>query len=63
MSYYKYVTIGIYLIVSIPLFYVVFNASELVIDEEFHLRQGLHYCNGSFDVVSWIVMNLQQSKG
>lgn len=51
MSYYKYVTIGIYLIVSIPLFHLVYHASQLVIDEEFHLRQGQHYCNGSFDVV------------
>lgn len=51
MSYYKYLTIGIYMIVSIPIFHLVYHASNLVIDEEFHLRQGSHYCNGSFDVV------------
>lgn len=47
-----YVIVGIYLIVSIPIFFIVFNASQNVIDEEFHLRQGKHYCNGSFEIVS-----------
>lgn len=51
MTYCKYFTIGIYSLVSIPIFYLVYYASESVIDEEFHLRQGQHYCNGSFDVV------------
>lgn len=57
MSYYKFFTIGLYVLVSVPLFHKVYNASQLVIDEEFHLRQGAHYCNGSFEVVSYLTHN------
>lgn len=46
------VVLGIYTIVSIAIFYVVYEASKLVIDEEFHLRQGREYCNGNFHIVS-----------
>lgn len=48
----KYLFIGIYFITSIQLFYRVFSASEIVIDEEFHLKQGRSYCLGHFDEVS-----------
>lgn len=55
-----YAIVGIYLIVSIPIFIVVYNASDNVIDEEFHLRQGKHYCNGSFEIVSVRVFDTQR---
>lgn len=42
----------VYISFSAVLFLKVFDTSNLVIDEEFHLRQGLHYCNGDFKVVS-----------
>lgn len=47
-----YVILAIYLTLTIPMFYQVYEASQLVIDEEFHLRQGRHYCDGNFSVVS-----------
>lgn len=50
----KYLFIGIYFVTSIQLFFRVYNASQLVIDEEFHLKQGRSYCLGRFDVVSYI---------
>lgn len=49
-----YVTLVIYLSISFPLFYLVFNSSQTVVDEEFHLRQGRHYCMGNFHIVSII---------
>lgn len=38
--------------ISVPLFNAVYDASQQVIDEEFHLRQGLQYCGGIFDEVT-----------
>lgn len=38
--------------VSMQIFNRVYKASKQVIDEEFHLRQGLHYCRGNFTIVS-----------
>lgn len=49
---YKYIFIGVYLLISLQLFYKVFQASQIVIDEEFHLKQGRYYCLGYFDVVN-----------
>lgn len=43
----------IYVFISIPIFNLVFESSNLVVDEEFHLRQGQHYCKGHFHVVSF----------
>ncbi|XP_037037118.1 putative Dol-P-Glc:Glc(2)Man(9)GlcNAc(2)-PP-Dol alpha-1,2-glucosyltransferase isoform X1 [Bradysia coprophila] len=40
----------VYTAFSVFLFCKVFATSNLVIDEEFHLRQGLNYCNGDFTV-------------
>ncbi|XP_031626049.1 putative Dol-P-Glc:Glc(2)Man(9)GlcNAc(2)-PP-Dol alpha-1,2-glucosyltransferase [Contarinia nasturtii] len=45
-----YFILALYTSFSLPIFYLVFNASELVVDEEFHLRQGRHYCLGNFDI-------------
>lgn len=47
-----YAILVIYVSISVPLFFLVFNASELVVDEEFHLRQGRQYCMGNFEIVS-----------
>lgn len=43
---------ALYVGISALLFPFVYEASSEVIDEEFHLRQGLAYCRGEFDVVS-----------
>ncbi|XP_053951937.1 putative Dol-P-Glc:Glc(2)Man(9)GlcNAc(2)-PP-Dol alpha-1,2-glucosyltransferase [Anastrepha ludens] len=40
----------LYLAFSLPLFLRVYATAPTVIDEEFHLRQGLHFCNKRFDV-------------
>lgn len=48
----------VYTSFSVFLFLKVFDASNLVIDEEFHLRQGLHYCNGDFKVVRYFSTHL-----
>ncbi|GAB0086616.1 Dol-P-Glc:Glc(2)Man(9)GlcNAc(2)-PP-Dol alpha-1,2-glucosyltransferase [Sergentomyia squamirostris] len=40
----------IYFLISIWLFNKVYHTTKLVVDEEFHLRQGLHYCDGNFTV-------------
>ncbi|KAJ6633375.1 putative Dol-P-Glc:Glc(2)Man(9)GlcNAc(2)-PP-Dol alpha-1,2-glucosyltransferase [Pseudolycoriella hygida] len=40
----------VYTLFSVFIFFKVFDTSNLVIDEEFHLRQGLHYCNGDFRI-------------
>uniref|UniRef100_A0A182KBH1 Dol-P-Glc:Glc(2)Man(9)GlcNAc(2)-PP-Dol alpha-1,2-glucosyltransferase n=1 Tax=Anopheles christyi TaxID=43041 RepID=A0A182KBH1_9DIPT len=39
-----------YSIVSLAVFNKVYETSRQVIDEEFHLRQGDHYCHGRFQV-------------
>lgn len=46
------VVFALYVAVSALLFPLVYEASPEVIDEQFHLRQGLAYCNGDFDTVS-----------
>lgn len=48
-----YAAIILYIFISIPLFLLVFKSSNLVVDEEFHLRQGRHYCEGNFHIVSF----------
>ncbi|XP_036338948.1 putative Dol-P-Glc:Glc(2)Man(9)GlcNAc(2)-PP-Dol alpha-1,2-glucosyltransferase [Rhagoletis pomonella] len=40
----------LFLAYSLPLFLRVYATAPNVIDEEFHLRQGLHFCNKRFDV-------------
>lgn len=42
----------VYCAISVPVFNKIYNTSSMVIDEEFHLRQGKHYCVGNFSVVS-----------
>lgn len=37
---------------SLPLFLRVFTTTQMVIDEEFHLRQGLYYCQKQFNKVN-----------
>lgn len=44
----------LYVGISFPIFNKVHQTSKLVIDEEFHLRQGEHYCKGEFEIVNWI---------
>ncbi|XP_037934963.1 putative Dol-P-Glc:Glc(2)Man(9)GlcNAc(2)-PP-Dol alpha-1,2-glucosyltransferase [Teleopsis dalmanni] len=40
----------LYVAYSLPLFLRVYATTHSVIDEEFHLRQGLHFCNKRFDI-------------
>ncbi|EAT40471.1 AAEL007809-PA [Aedes aegypti] len=42
--------ISVYSAISLILFNLVYRTSKVVVDEEFHLRQGEHYCHGRFDV-------------
>ncbi|XP_055856815.1 putative Dol-P-Glc:Glc(2)Man(9)GlcNAc(2)-PP-Dol alpha-1,2-glucosyltransferase [Episyrphus balteatus] len=44
----KHISPLIYLVASIPIFNKLYDTTKSVIDEEFHLRQGLHYCNKRF---------------
>ncbi|XP_053680989.1 putative Dol-P-Glc:Glc(2)Man(9)GlcNAc(2)-PP-Dol alpha-1,2-glucosyltransferase [Anopheles nili] len=49
----KYVSLLLlvgYAIVSLLVFNKIYETTQLVIDEEFHLRQGRHYCQGRFEV-------------
>uniref|UniRef100_A0AAG5CW63 Dol-P-Glc:Glc(2)Man(9)GlcNAc(2)-PP-Dol alpha-1,2-glucosyltransferase n=1 Tax=Anopheles atroparvus TaxID=41427 RepID=A0AAG5CW63_ANOAO len=45
-----FVLLSGYSLVSWLLFNRVYETTKLVIDEEFHLRQGNHYCEGRFQV-------------
>lgn len=53
-----FVTLVVYILISVPLFYLVFISSQLVVDEEFHLRQGRHYCMGDFHIVSFPLVSM-----
>lgn len=46
--------IAFYIITSYLIFYNVHSRIEKVIDEEFHIPQGLAYCNFNFSAVSEI---------
>lgn len=50
-NWYQYSIMIFYFAISLPIFNQVYETSKQVIDEEFHLRQGLHYCDGNFTVV------------
>uniref|UniRef100_A0A7G3AAW1 Dol-P-Glc:Glc(2)Man(9)GlcNAc(2)-PP-Dol alpha-1,2-glucosyltransferase n=1 Tax=Lutzomyia longipalpis TaxID=7200 RepID=A0A7G3AAW1_LUTLO len=50
ISLWLFGAIGIYFLASLWLFNRVYSTTKLVVDEEFHLRQGLHYCHGNFSV-------------
>lgn len=40
----------VYLMASIPIFEHIYKVARVVVDEEFHLPQGKHYCTGNFKV-------------
>ncbi|XP_062560968.1 putative Dol-P-Glc:Glc(2)Man(9)GlcNAc(2)-PP-Dol alpha-1,2-glucosyltransferase [Armigeres subalbatus] len=42
--------ITVFSTVSLALFNLIYRTSKVVVDEEFHLRQGEHYCHGRFEV-------------
>lgn len=42
--------VSTYSLVSIVLFNLIYRTSKTVVDEEFHLPQGEHYCHGRFEV-------------
>lgn len=44
--------ISSYALVSFLVFNKVYKTTKTVIDEEFHLRQGIHYCHGNLRIVS-----------
>ncbi|XP_055549757.1 putative Dol-P-Glc:Glc(2)Man(9)GlcNAc(2)-PP-Dol alpha-1,2-glucosyltransferase [Wyeomyia smithii] len=45
-----YIFLATYSIVTLRLFHLLYHTSKLVVDEEFHLRQGKHYCNWEFHI-------------
>ncbi|CAO1397226.1 unnamed protein product [Diamesa hyperborea] len=47
---FKYSLLTLYSVISLMLFEKVFTKSKLVIDEEFHLQQGIHFCLGRFEI-------------
>lgn len=48
----EYLTLVSFTTISFLVFNQVYKTSKLVIDEEFHLRQGLHFCEGRYHIVS-----------
>lgn len=48
-------TVIVYSVISKLIFDNVYLTSKQVIDEEFHIPQGLAYCNYHFDTVSFFV--------
>lgn len=51
-----------FLAYSLPLFLRVYATTHMVIDEEFHLRQGLHFCNKRFEIVSKNIFKVNKSQ-
>lgn len=47
-SWFKHRIILIYTIISLLIFERVYETSNLVIDELFHIEQGLNFCHGSY---------------
>ncbi|XP_058449613.1 putative Dol-P-Glc:Glc(2)Man(9)GlcNAc(2)-PP-Dol alpha-1,2-glucosyltransferase [Malaya genurostris] len=39
-----------YTLITLVLLHAVYRTSQLIVDEEFHLRQGEHFCRGRFHV-------------
>lgn len=54
-NFLKFVLLGVYSLVSFALFNRVYATSSEVIDELFHVGQGLKYCNGNFSAVSSVI--------
>lgn len=50
-SWFKHRIIAIYTILSMIIFEKVYETSTEVIDELFHIEQGLFYCHGMFQEV------------
>lgn len=48
---FKYCFLAVYTVVSIVIFDSVYEATSEVIDELFHVGQGLQYCQGNFTAV------------
>lgn len=48
----KYPLLAFYLALSLFLFNKVYETSDEVIDELFHLKQGLEYCHENFSAVN-----------
>lgn len=53
MGLLKYPLLAVYLAVSLFLFNKVYETSDEVIDELFHLKQGLEYCHENFSAVNY----------
>jgi len=47
-----------FVLYSLPLFLRVNGTSDYVIDEEFHIPQGLAFCRKEFDVVREKVLHI-----
>lgn len=40
----------LFFICSIPIFQKIYETSKMIIDEEFHIRQGKYYCMGKYNI-------------
>lgn len=58
----KVLLVTIYSAVSFVIFNRVYDTSKEVIDELFHIGQGLKYCNGKFSEVILIVYVLPATR-
>lgn len=50
-AWFKHRIALIYIIVSLIIFEKVYETSKSVIDELFHIEQGIYYCHGIFQEV------------
>jgi hypothetical protein len=55
-KFFKLILIAIYVGISILLFNRVYATSKEVIDELFHLGQGMEYCRGNYSAVSFCLL-------
>lgn len=52
-NFLKFVLLAVFSLVSFAVFNRVYATSTEIIDELFHVGQGLKYCNGNFSAVSF----------
>ncbi|XP_058822331.1 putative Dol-P-Glc:Glc(2)Man(9)GlcNAc(2)-PP-Dol alpha-1,2-glucosyltransferase [Topomyia yanbarensis] len=50
IQYYFLAFLAVYSFVTLLLFHYVYQTSQQIVDEEFHLRQGKHFCQGRFHI-------------
>lgn len=61
-NFLKFSFVTIYMGISFLIFNLVYGTSQEVIDEYFHIDQGLHYCHGFFKAVSFPFVYIRRLK-